>query len=69
MEEAVLLGDRVVLMSPRPGRIAEIVHVDIPRPRSADLDGLGRSPEFTAITSHLWESLRAMHPDRAGARR
>jgi ABC-type nitrate/sulfonate/bicarbonate transport system ATPase subunit len=69
MEEAVLLGDRVVLMSPRPGRIAEIVPVEIPRPRSADLDGLGRSPEFTAITSHLWESLRAMHPDRAGARR
>ena len=33
------------------------------------IDGLGRSPEFTAITSHLWESLRAMHPDRAGARR
>jgi NitT/TauT family transport system ATP-binding protein len=69
MEEAVALGDRVVLMSPRPGRIAEIIPVDIPRPRSADLDGLGRSPEFTAITSRLWESLRAMHPDRTGAGR
>jgi NitT/TauT family transport system ATP-binding protein len=32
--EAVLLGDRVVVMSPRPGRIAEIVDVDIARPRA-----------------------------------
>ncbi|MGP3966945.1 ABC transporter ATP-binding protein [Streptomyces sp. 6N223] len=63
MEEAVLLGDRVVLMSPRPGRIAEIVPVDIPRPRASDVGGLERSPAFTAITSRLWESLRAMHPD------
>ncbi|MEV0775166.1 ABC transporter ATP-binding protein [Streptomyces sp. NPDC050428] len=69
MEEAVLLGDRVVLMSPRPGRIAEIVPIDIPRPRSADVGGLEKSPEFTAITSRLWESLRTMHPDhRTSAR-
>ncbi len=32
--EAVLLGDRVVVMSPRPGRISEIIDVDIARPRS-----------------------------------
>ncbi len=68
MEEAVLLGDRVVLMSPRPGRIAEIVPVDIPRPRASDVGGLERSLEFTAITSRLWESLRTMHPDHRTTR-
>jgi NitT/TauT family transport system ATP-binding protein len=39
--EAILLADRVVAMSPRPGRIAKIVNVELKRPRSIDM-------EFTA---------------------
>jgi len=35
IREAVFLGDQVVVMTPRPGRIADIMHIDLPRPRSA----------------------------------
>ena len=31
--ESVLLSDKVVVMTPRPGRIAEIIPIDLPRPR------------------------------------
>ncbi|QIK71201.1 ABC transporter ATP-binding protein [Propioniciclava coleopterorum] len=35
--EAVLLSDRVVVMTPRPGKIAEIIDIDLPRPRSLSM--------------------------------
>jgi NitT/TauT family transport system ATP-binding protein len=60
MEEAVLLGDRVVLMSARPGRIDEIVPVNLARPRSRDVDSVSGSAEFVEITTHLWSKLREM---------
>ena len=63
MEEAVLLGDRVVLMSVRPGSVVEIVPVTLPRPRAGHVDTVGWSAEFLAITSRLWTRLRAMQPD------
>ncbi len=63
MEEAVLLGDRVVLMSARPGQIAEIVPVPLDRPRSSDVGGLERSPEYVEITAYLWDRLREMHAE------
>lgn len=44
--EAVFLGDRIVVMSPRPGRIAEVIPVDLPRPRR--LEDIN-APAFGAI--------------------
>jgi len=60
MEEAVLLGDRIVLMSPRPGRIVEIVDVPLARPRASSVDSIEGSAEFAAITADLWHKLREM---------
>ncbi|WP_149537948.1 ABC transporter ATP-binding protein [Siccirubricoccus phaeus] len=48
--EAVLLADRVVVMSPRPGRVAEIIPVKLPRPRSFDQEG---SAEFQAAAQRI----------------
>ena len=60
MEEAVLLGDRVVLMSARPGRIEQIVDVPLKRPRSTNVDSVEGSAAFTEITQQLWTRLREM---------
>jgi NitT/TauT family transport system ATP-binding protein len=48
--EAVLLGDRVVVMSPRPGRISEIINVDVGRPRSLQTMA---TPRFGEICDHI----------------
>jgi len=69
MEEAVLLGDRVVLMSPRPGRIVDVMPVPLPRPRAAAVDQIEGSGEFAALTAELWRRLREMQVFRRGARR
>ena len=37
IQEAVILSDDIVVMKPRPGRIAEVVPVDLPRPRTLDM--------------------------------
>lgn len=63
MDEAVLLGDRVVLMSPRPGRIVDDVRVPLPRPRARSIDAVEASEAFAALVASLWSRLRGMHSE------
>ncbi len=58
VDEAVLLSDRIVLLRPRPGQVAEVVNVDLPHPRW-DYDVRAR-PEFVELRHHLWERIKAM---------
>ncbi|MBB5789499.1 ABC transporter ATP-binding protein [Jiangella mangrovi] len=63
MEEAVFLGDRVVLLEPSPGRLHKIYDVPLARPRH-DVE---EDPEFGRITSELWRQIRAMSTVDVGA--
>jgi NitT/TauT family transport system ATP-binding protein len=52
--EAVFLADRVVVMTPRPGRIARVLDVALPRPRTV---ATRATPEFGALTLTIHEAL------------
>ncbi|MGH3045366.1 MAG: ABC transporter ATP-binding protein [Gaiellaceae bacterium] len=54
--EAVFLSTRVVVMSPRPGRIADVVPIDLPRPRTVETR---EDPRFFDLVTHVRELLRA----------
>ena len=55
MREAVCLGDRVVLLSPHPGRIREEFRVDLPRPRDINSVELAKvaGSVMAALKGHL----------------
>jgi NitT/TauT family transport system ATP-binding protein len=52
--EAVFLGDRVVVMTPRPGKVAEIIPIDLPRPR---VTGVRDDPKFIGYVRKIRERL------------
>jgi NitT/TauT family transport system ATP-binding protein len=62
--EAVFLSTRVVVMSPRPGRIASVVPVDLGRPRTVETR---EEPRFFELVTEVRELLRAGGVDLAAA--
>jgi NitT/TauT family transport system ATP-binding protein len=53
--EAVQLSDRVLVMSYRPGRVKQVIPIDLPRPRSSAIVG---SAEFGRYVASIWADLR-----------
>ena len=56
LEEAIYLGDRVTVLSANPGRIAEVIEVDLPRPRNQLTTR--EDPRFLAHRHHLFGLLQ-----------
>ena len=63
IDEAIVLGDRIVMMSRRPGRIREIVPIDIPRPRK--IISVRAHPRYIELRNSLWEMLTREHDKEA----
>jgi NitT/TauT family transport system ATP-binding protein len=56
--EAVYLSTRIVVMSPRPGRVIDVIDCDFPRDRTLDIR---ETPEFLKVAQRVREGLRAGH--------
>jgi NitT/TauT family transport system ATP-binding protein len=56
IDEAIYLGDRILLMTPRPGRIREILSVEIPRPR--DISQVKADFQAVRLRAYIWERLK-----------
>jgi NitT/TauT family transport system ATP-binding protein len=61
--EAVFLSSRVVVMSPRPGRIVRVIDIDLPRPRT---DDTRETPRYFELITEVRETLRGRRGGAAG---
>ncbi|WP_143319585.1 ABC transporter ATP-binding protein [Clostridium sp. HBUAS56010] len=57
IQEAVYLSDRVVVLSPHPGRVSAVVDIDLPRPRPVEMK---ETPEFNALVSKVRNSFEGV---------
>ncbi len=65
IDEAIYLGDRILLMTPRPGKIREILSVDIPRPR--EISRVRADPQAVRLRGYIWEQLKDAEQNSGGA--
>ncbi|MCD2499328.1 MULTISPECIES: ABC transporter ATP-binding protein [Microbacterium] len=59
VDEAVILANRVVVMAARPGRIHEVIDVDLPYPRD---ESVRLSPEFAELRNRVWRAVYHQNP-------
>ena len=67
IDEAILLGDRIAVMSARPGRIKEILDMPFGRPRN--VDAMRTDPRFGELRQHIWHQLHTARPQQLRAPR
>ena len=67
IDEAILLGDRIAVMSARPGRIKEVLDMPFGRPRN--VDAMRLDPRFGELRQHIWHQLHTARPARTQAPR
>jgi NitT/TauT family transport system ATP-binding protein len=65
IDEAILLGDRIAVMSARPGRVKEVLSIPFGWPRSAD--AVRSDPRFAEIRLHIWRQLHSAKPSLRAA--
>jgi len=65
IDEALLLGDRVAVMTARPGRIKEMIALPFGRPR--DVEATRADPHYAELRAHIWHELNAARPAKAAA--
>jgi len=66
IDEAVLLADRVMVMSPRPGRIERIIDVDLVRPRGLEARALAKFDEAVAAITEIFLARGVLHSGARG---
>jgi NitT/TauT family transport system ATP-binding protein len=62
IDEAILLGDRIAVMTARPGRIKETLELPFGRPR--DVEAVRADPRFAELRAHIWHELQSARPAR-----